>query len=132
MKKKEHAAIELPESIAFEYGDPIVAVGFAELHDTIFVGGKNLSAKLDSHRNPGLVMQYNRVEKELIVTWNKVTSHVPSTNIKHYIPGVAADRKIVQPMHTQHAVISHTAQVETPMSHVHAGHGHGKTGLAGK
>lgn len=106
----------------------MIEVGFAELHDTIFVGGHNLTNKLDTRAKAGLKLEYDKKEKELIVTWNKVTSHVPSTNIKHYIPGPAADRRIVQSAHPMVASVSGTAQVETPMSHVHAGHGHGKTG----
>lgn len=106
----------------------MIEVGFAELHDGIFVGGKNLTAKLDANLNKGLKMIYDKDEKELQVTWNKVTAYVPFTNIKSYIPGAAKDRKIKQAASPMVATISHTAQVESPVSHVHAGFGHGKTG----
>src|SRR5690348_14979198 len=127
----------------------MIEVGFAELHDAIFVGGKNLSAKLDTHRYPALHMVYDKAEKELIVTWQKVTAYVPSTNIKSYIPGRAPDRKIVQMGSPQVLNVSSTAQVETPgmlpisrvvptaqaetpTGHVHAGPGNGKKGIGGK
>ncbi len=109
----------------------MIDVGFAELHDAVFVGGKNLSAKLDSGRYPELKMVYDKSEKELLVTWNSVTAFIPSTNIKSYIPGKARDRFIVQPSHPIVANISQTAQVETPFGHVHQGPGKGKSG-AGK
>lgn len=110
----------------------MIEVGFAELHDAIFVGGKNLSAKLDTHRYPALQMVYDKPEKELLVTWNGVTANVPSTNIKSYIAGRAPDRKIVQMGSSQMANIAATAQVETPFGHVHAGPGKGKSGVAKK
>lgn len=105
----------------------MIEVGFAELHGSIFVGGKNLSDKLDSHRYPELVMFYDKLEKELIVTWNKVTANIPSTNIKSYIPGKPANRRVVQMASPQIASIQ-SAQVETPFGHVHQGPGAGKTG----
>ncbi len=105
----------------------MVEVGFAELHNELFLNGKNFSKKLDTHKRPDLSLVYDKEEKELLVTWNKKVAHVPSTNVAYYIPGVAEDRKVDQPSHPMVAGIS-GAQVETPMSHVHAGHGHGKTG----
>ncbi len=108
----------------------MIEVGFCELHDGIFVGGKNLTAKLDTQRTAGLKMLYDKKEKELLVTWNGVESHVVSTNIKHYIPGPAADRKILQTASPQISNIASTAQVETPFGHVHAGPGAGKSGVS--
>ncbi len=110
----------------------MIDVGFAELHGSIFVNGKNLTTKLDTHHNKALVMKYDAEEKELLVTWNGVTSHIPSTNIMHYIPGPAVDRKITQSSAPVTFNAPVRAQVESPMSHVHAGPGHGQTGLAGK
>lgn len=106
----------------------IVDVGFAELHNALFLGGKNFGLKMDPHRHGGLSLQYDTVEKELLVGWNKYKAHVPSANVAYYIPGAPQDRKIVQMGHPEVLGTSGTAQVETPMSHVHAGVGHGKTG----
>lgn len=106
----------------------MIEVGFAELHEGIFVGGKNLTAKLDCKQNSALSLVYDEKEKELLVTWNAVTAHVPFTNIKSYIPGETPDRKVAQKASPMVANVSSTAQVETPMSHVHAGFGHGQTG----
>lgn len=105
----------------------VVEVGFAELHNPLFLGGKNLGVKLDCHRHSGLKMSYDKAEKELIVSWGGKTGFIPSANVAYYVPGKADDRKIEQvasPM-----VLNVTgAQVESPMGHVHAGPGHGKTG----
>lgn len=140
------AVAQNPETGGY-YEDHKIEVGFCELHDGIFVGGRNLTNKLDPGRYPELKLKYDRLDKELEVTWNGVTSYVPSTNIKNYIPGKPRDRKIVQMGPPQVANVSATAQVatpatgilpkvtaqvETPMSHVHAGAGHGKTGQKGK
>lgn len=108
----------------------MIEVGFAELHKPLFLGGKNHGEKLDSHRFPDLLMEYDKKEKELIVTYNHTVAYVPSTNVAYYHPGKAKDRKILQAGSPMVANISGTAQVETPMSHVHAGHGHGKTGVS--
>jgi len=106
----------------------MIEVGFAELHNALFLGGKNHGLKLDSHRHPDLKMVYDKEEKELLVTWGGKLAHIPSTNVAYYHPGKPEDRKVVQMGSTMVAGISGSAQVETPMSHVHAGHGHGKTG----
>ncbi len=123
-----------------------VDVGFAQLHGDLFLNGKNLTKggvhhNLDTHNNPNLKMVYDTVEKELLVTWNNVTAHVPSTNVASYIPGPAADRKVMQTASPQVSNIAGaqidtpsttvqnprpTAQVSTPQSHVHAGLGHGQ------
>ncbi len=73
-------------------------------------------------------MTYDKREKELRVTWKGVTGFVPSTNVAMYVPGEAADRKVMQTAHPMVGNLSTSAQVGTPMSHVHAGPGHGKTG----
>src|SRR5260221_9932370 len=103
----------------------LVPTGFAFLHAPLFLGGKNHSDKLDSFRYPELKMVYDRDEKELIVTYRGKTANVPSTNVAYYHPGAAEERVPNTPSHSMVANVSQTAQVETPMSHVHAGHGHG-------
>lgn len=106
----------------------MIEVGFADLHKPLFVGGKNHGERLDCGRFPDLKMVYFPELKELHVTWGGTTTHVPSTNIANYTPGPAKNRRVVQSAAPQVAGVAFTAQVETPMSHVHAGHGHGKTG----
>lgn len=105
----------------------MIEVGFAELHNSLFLGGKNLGVKLDCHRHRDLKMLYDRVEKELVVTWAGKTGFIPSANVAYYIPGAAQDRKIEQAASPMVLNVS-GAQVESPMGHVHAGPGHGKTG----
>lgn len=106
----------------------MIDVGFAVLHNALFLGGTNLGQKLDTHHRPDLKMVYDRAEKELIVTFRGKTSYVPSTNVASYQPGPADDRKILQSATLSTLGSSRNAQVESPMSHVHAGYGHGKTG----
>lgn len=102
-------------------------VGFAELHNPLFLGGKNHGTKLDSHRYPNLKMQYDQEEKELIVEWQGHKGHVPSPNVAYYVPGKPINRKVEQVASPMIAGIA-SAQVETPQSHVQAGFGHGQTG----
>ena len=71
-------------------------------------------------------MEYDKAQKELIVTWNGKTSYIPSTNVASYMIGDGEDRRIVQQAHPMVSGIG-SAQVETPMSHVHAGPGKGRT-----
>lgn len=105
----------------------MIDVWFADLHKVLFLGGKNHGEKLDSYRFPDLKMQYDKKEKELVVSWKGATTHIPSTNIACYEPGLPKDRGIAQLASPMIANISGTAQVETPFGHVHAGPGKGKT-----
>jgi len=108
-----------------------VDVTFAKLHDDLFFGGKSFGKRLELTNNGGLRMLYDKEDKELIVSWNGKTAHIPSTNIVSYSTDPSEDRKIVQMASPQVLGIG-SAQVETPMSHVHSGHGHGKTGQVAK
>lgn len=110
----------------------MIEVGFAELHNALFLGGKNFGLRLDTHHRADLKLEYDLKEKELIVTWAKKVAHIPSTNVAYYIPGTPEDRKVVQVAHPMVAGIAAGAQVESPMSHVHAGPGAGKTGAKKK
>ena len=116
----------------FSKDDAPFKVGFAFLHTPLFLGGKNLSDKLDGHMRKELHMVYDKQEMELVVTWNNKTARIPSTNVAYYIPGEPEDRKIEGVSHPMVAGSSASAQVETPMSHVHAGPGAGKTGQKAK
>jgi hypothetical protein len=75
-------------------------------------------------------LAYDRKEKELLVQWGKEMGIVPSSNIACMVEGLPHVRT-EQASHTIVAGIS-SAQVETPMGHVHAGEGHGRTGIGGK
>jgi hypothetical protein len=103
---------------------------FAEVKTPCFIGGKNHGLKLDPTRSGGLELVYDRQEKELHATFNGETVIIPSGDIARMVEGVPTLRapQVSHPMTA--GIIS--AQVETPMSHVHAGHGHGKSGVGGK
>lgn len=107
-----------------------IPIKFAEIKTPLFLGNKNHKTKLDPGRIAGLSMEYDRAEKELLVTWNAETAIIPSGDIASMVEGIPT-MKAVQHTHPIVAGIA-SAQVETPMSHVHAGHGHGKSGLGGK
>lgn len=111
----------------FGKNDEPFEVGYAMLHTPLFLGGKNLSEKLDRHHRPELHMVYDKQEMELVVSWNKKTARIPSTNVAYYIPGEAEDRKIQAIHHPMVAGAAANAQVETPFGHVHAGPGKGKS-----
>lgn len=103
---------------------------FAELHNSLFLGGKNFGLKLDPGKLSGLKLVYDRPEKELLVYWGDHVGIIPSSNIAAMVEGLP-EVKVPQHSHPMVASVA-GAQVETPMSHVHAGHGHGKTGIGGK
>lgn len=104
-----------------------VDVSFAELHGALFLGGKNFGLKLDPHRHAGLGLIYDQDLQELLVSYQDKVAHVPSSNVVSWTEGKVEDRKITQMGHPIVSGIS-GAQVETPMGHVHAGPGYGKTG----
>lgn len=99
---------------------------FAELHNALFLAGKNFGLKLDPGKLAGLELSYDRAEKELIVKWGSEIGIIPSSNIASMVPGLP---EVKAPQHT-HPIVAgiQSAQVETPYGHVHAGPGMGKTG----
>lgn len=76
---------------------------------------------------PEMKMFLDNDEDRLIVWWKGYKRKIPMTNVASYNDEAPVDRKIVQTASPQVAGIT-SAQVETPMSHVHAGPGHGKKG----
>lgn len=102
-----------------------IDICFAELHNSLFHAGKNFGLKLDPTKLTGLGLVYDRAEKELLVSWQGKTAIVPAGNIGSMTEGKVEARIQVAP---PSQVGIKGAQVETPMSHVHAGQGHGKVG----
>lgn len=102
-----------------------VAVSFARLHEDLFFGSKSFGKRLDAAAFHGLLMTYDREDRELTVKWNGATAHIPSANIASYSTD-PVKAKVIQTLHPMVAGIS-SAQVETPHGHVHAGPGKGKS-----
>lgn len=101
-----------------------IGLKFAELHTALFHAGKNFGLKLDPLKVTGLNLVYDRAEKELLVTWSGQTAIVPINNVASMQEGaVDSHRRTVVAIPPGFK----TAQVETPMSHVHAGPGAGKS-----
>lgn len=105
------------------------SVSYAVLQGPINFAGKNFDTKLDARKYPGLNLQWCEGTKRLHLTWNNETMEIPNPNVAGFQFGETKDRKYVQMAHPMVLGIG-GAQVETPMSHVHAGQGHGKTGKA--
>lgn len=103
-----------------------INIKFAELHSALFLAGKNFGLKLDPGKFSGIGLIYDRAEKELLVSWLTQTAIVPSSNIASMTEGTFEPRK-ANAHHPMIASVS-SAQVETPMGHVQAGLGFGKTG----
>jgi hypothetical protein len=103
-----------------------IDINFAELHNALFLGGKNHGLKLDPARSSGLALIYDRDEKELLVSWNNEKAIIPSSNIASMTEGKVKDRKVIQQITHPMVASVGSAQVETPMSHVHGGPGKGR------
>lgn len=108
----------------------------AELHSVINIGGKNMKLKIDTrHRadpGPACKLQWDKENRELLITWNGETAHMPEPAVNGYFPvegneqhsGKAAT---LNAHPTQVAGAAIRAQVTTPQAHVFAGPGAGKT-----
>ncbi len=116
---------------------------WAEVHSPIFMGsgpgpGINLGLKLDPKARKGLKLEYDEEKKHLFVSLDGKTVRVPETSVLSMVE--AAKDSPVGKIHEVHGKVPpasvifdpSAAQVETPMSHVHAGPGKGKTGVGGK
>lgn len=107
--------MKIPVELAYLHGPHFHAFGQT---------GKNLSERLDTRATKDLHLMYDDEAKELEVTWGGRTAHVPDSNVRSYFPfvdGHAPVAKKITPMQ------SIKAQVATPMDHVFAGPGGGKT-----
>jgi hypothetical protein len=109
-----------------------VAVSFAELHEPIFLGTKNMPIKLDTHQNKDLKLTLFLLwgmVPALLVQWKEHSTVVQ--NYKHVIPanlediGFEPHLKInkpaprpVQVSHPMKSSVPATAQVSTPHDHV--------------
>lgn len=108
----------------------LIPIQIAQLHSPIFVGGKNFSDKLQPLLIAGLQINYDRKEKELLIDYKGIKAIVPATNIVSMTPMTEEIKKgaVEAPVLIPVAVNKVTAQYESPMSHVFAGPGAGKTG----
>lgn len=101
----------------------MIELKFAELHAPLFLGGTNLQMKLDPTKRTGLTIAYDRVEKELLVTYNGNQAIIPSSNVMSMTPGTVEKKPVASV--PPRATVS--AQVSTPMDHVFKGVGAGKS-----
>jgi hypothetical protein len=111
-----------------------IDIKFAELKSPLFFAGTNWGLKLDpgkSSKHSVMILVYDRQEKELIISIGEKLCIIPSSNVNSMEIG-KPEMSVPQYTHPIVAGRLQTAQVESPMSHVHAGEGHGKTGIGGK
>ena len=100
-------------------------VKWAETHTALFVAGTNLGLKHCPKKRVGLILAFDRDFKELLVTWNGETAHVPEANVSLWIEADPVAKLVTeQPAPPKGKV---TAQVATPQDHVFSGPGGGKT-----
>lgn len=106
-------------------------IDWAELHAPLFLNGTNLGQKLDHKTKGGVSMEYDEDKRHLFVTYGDKTARVPETSVLTMVEApVNIDKPARPDLYPSHrpAFDPNAAQVETPMSHVHAGPGHGQTG----
>ncbi len=102
-----------------------LSLKFCELHNAMFLAGKNFGLKLDPTKIVGLRLEYDRKEKELLVYWADEVGIIPSSNIAVMVPG-----KVEVRVESLHPIVQGKlkAQASSPLDHVFAGPGAGKTG----
>lgn len=109
----------------------MIELEYAELHGPIFLHGTNLPAKLIVGEGPGrrrdIKLYYDRDHQELYVHFKEKVAIVPKENVASMVEMVNV-RPLVIPTMKDGIPIKMSAQVDSPMSHVFAGEGHGKTG----
>lgn len=105
-----------------------------EFHGPLFHGGKNFGTKVEAASIQGLQIQYDDEKRWFVVNYKNTASVdpriaiVPELSVFMWEPMASAPKKQVVNQHTTHDVTKiQNAQVETPMGHVFAGEGKGKT-----
>lgn len=103
-----------------------VAVELAHLNAPHFhITGKSLGDRLDTRTSRELKLEWDDETKELAITWGGRTGYAVSSNVKSYFPFEAIPIQSAAPAPPK--LEKRTAQVSTPMDHVFAGPGAGKT-----
>lgn len=108
----------------------IIKVKFAELHAPLFLNGKNHGLKLFSKN--GIILEYDKEEKELLVNYRGSIAHLPSTSVHSYEPDsmTLSEAAMTELSQSSGPSIAPTkkvkAQVSGPHDHVFAGQGAGK------
>lgn len=105
-----------------------VDLKYAELHNPLFLAGKNFGLKLDLDHISNLKLVYDREEKELLVHWQGKVGIIPSSNVACMVQVDELPKEEPVQQHPTQQLVRPSAQVESPQSHVFAGPGAGKTG----
>ncbi len=109
-------------------------IEWAELHAPLFLAGTNLGLKLDPTKRGGLTLDYCEEKRHLYASFGGKTARIPETSVLSMVEAPLLTKAevahIVAHQNNPLAQIPglDSAQVSTPMSHVHAGPGAGQTG----
>lgn len=68
-----------------------INIRFAQLHNPLFIAGKNFKERLDPNETKGLHISFDDEGKRLFVEWNGVVGVVPESNISNMIPSKPED-----------------------------------------
>ncbi len=101
-------------------------IQFMELHNSIFIKGKQFAPKVDPLQVAGLRVEYDPETRFVYIHWKDAVATLPLTSVMYFIEGEPERR--VESTVIQHPKARVTAQVSGPTHHVHAGPGAGKTG----
>ncbi len=113
----------------------MILIKFVALHNPLFLGGRNLSATLDSSRTTGLDILYDDEHSRLYVWYNGGVAIIPETNVSHMWPTDVtlfdslrpAPKPIPAPEPPKNGRFGKiVAQVSNPTTHVQNGPGAGK------
>jgi len=85
---------------------------FAELNNPLFFAGINFGTKLDPNKRAGIGLDYDRIEKELIVTFNNRSCIIPRENVSSMEPGEPEKKTVKAPAPATGKPIK--AQVQVP------------------
>lgn len=125
---KETLQEKLDKTIPNQCGDyaVIIPVDFAVMVGTFIIQGKNMGPRLDPAETAGIRMYFTDDSRKIFeVEYKDYRMKFPQMQVQYWHEGVYEERKgrainVAPPVRP-------SAQVDSPMSHVHAGLGAGKT-----
>lgn len=118
----------------------MIELEFVELHGPIFINGTNLPPKLIPGDSPGqrrdIKIFYDRDVREVYVHFKDKIGIVPRENVAMMVEKKKESKKAIAEAKMAEKEASGptfvhekiTGQIDSPMHHVFAGPGHGKTG----
>jgi hypothetical protein len=105
-----------------------IELSFAHLHSPLFFANKNWGEKLDTKNTSkgSISLIYDRTEKELLIKSGIHESIIPLSNVVSMTPKTGAPTDMIPPKGPAPSG-KIKAQASSPVEHVQAGPGFGKT-----